>query len=478
MRLCAIWVPLRMIFMGEYAAKPLTEAYHMGKSLVLCALLLFSPFALFAQAATEHILHEGDSTYPAVTLEYCIDCALRAHPAMHQAFLDEEIARTNKAIAFSSWLPQVTLAANLQHYLELPTSFLRVNDVLTPIRTGVNNTSNPQLNATQTIFSNDALLANRTAHLYMRLQEEQTDINRRDVITRVIKAYYDVLLSTEKVNVYRQDTQRLRRNQADAYHRYLSGIADKVDYKQASIALNNSLTQLNGALENVQAAYAALRQCIGISADSPFRVVYDTGQILQQAEADTNASLHVERLPEYRQLQIAKQIQKATTSYYKTGFLPNLSAFYTYNNQYQNNNFNDLYKRAYPNSFLGLQLNVPLFTGFRRLENIHKSQLQEQRADADVYNLILSLYTQYRQALAAYKTNLYSYRIQAENRTMAREVYDIVKLQYNEGIKAYVEVTIAETDLQTSEINYQDALFELLKSRADLERAIGNILLP
>jgi outer membrane protein TolC len=58
---------------------------------------------------------------------------------------------------------------------------------------------------------------------------------------------------------------------------------------------------------------------------------------------------------------------------------------------------------------------------------------------------------------------------------MAREVYDIVKLQYREGVKAYLDVIVAESDLQTSEINYLNALFHLLESKIDLEKAMGDI---
>jgi outer membrane protein TolC len=58
---------------------------------------------------------------------------------------------------------------------------------------------------------------------------------------------------------------------------------------------------------------------------------------------------------------------------------------------------------------------------------------------------------------------------------MAREVYNIVMLQYREGVKAYLDVIVAESDLQTSEINYLNALFQLLESKIDLERALGDI---
>ena len=111
----------------------------------------------------------------------------------------------------------------------------------------------------------------------------------------------------------------------------------------------------------------------------------------------------------------------------------------------------------------------------RRLENIHKARLQEQRIDWDEVNLRLQIYTQYSQALASYKSNLYYLRQQGENVEMAREVYNIVKLQYSEGVKAYLDVIIAESDLQTSEINYLNALFQLLQSKVDLEKAMGDI---
>jgi outer membrane protein TolC len=116
-----------------------------------------------------------------------------------------------------------------------------------------------------------------------------------------------------------------------------------------------------------------------------------------------------------------------------------------------------------------------LFTGFRRNENVHKAQLQERRIDWDEVNLKLEIYTEYKQALANYKSNLYFLHAQGDNVKMAQEVYDIVKLQYREGVKPYLDVIVAESDLQDSEINYLNALFQLLESKIDLERAMGLI---
>ncbi len=411
----------------------------------------------------------------ALTLADCITFALKNQPAINQAGIGEDIAHTNNKIAFSSWLPQVSGAATLQHYFSLRTAFFNSNGTLTPFRSGVINNSVPQFNATQTIFNPDVLFALKASKLNTsnaRLENKATKIA---VKAEVTKAFYNLLLSLEQVNVYREDTARLSKNLSDAYHRYVSGINDKVDYKRASISLNNSRSRLNSAAGETQVRYAALKQLMGYPSDKTFTVRFDTAQLMQEIIADTNTTLRFEKRVEFQQLQTAKRLQHETTRYYRSSFLPSVSGYYNYVYEYQNNEFSDLYNQAYPYSFVGLQLNIPIFSGFRRLENIRKAKMQEQRTDWDEVNLKLAIYTEHTQALAGYKSNLYNLHIQAENTQMAREVYNIVKLQYSEGIKSYLDVIIAESDLQTAEINYLNALFSLLSSKIDLERAMGNI---
>jgi len=214
---------------------------------------------------------------------------------------------------------------------------------------------------------------------------------------------------------------------------------------------------------------------MGFPENKLFSVIFDTAQMLQDIYADTLAPLQIEKRIEYRELMTAKKMQQENTLYYKYGFLPSLNAFYNYNYEFESNNFSDLYSKAYPYSIFGLQLNIPIFSGMKRIDNIHKARLQEERIDWDFMNLRLSIYAQYKQAIAGYKSSLYYLHSQQENESMAREVYDIVKLQYREGIKTYLDVIVAESDLQTSEINYLNALFQVLESKIDLEKAMGNI---
>jgi outer membrane protein len=81
--------------------------------------------------------------------------------------------------------------------------------------------------------------------------------------------------------------------------------------------------------------------------------------------------------------------------------------------------------------------------------------------------------TQYAQALAVYKGNLSSYYSLKENVVLADDVYRTLDLQYRSGIKTYLDVIIAESDLRTTQLNYYNALFQLLQSKLDVAESVG-----
>ena len=58
-------------------------------------------------------------------------------------------------------------------------------------------------------------------------------------------------------------------------------------------------------------------------------------------------------------------------------------------------------------------------------------------------------------------------------RLLAREVYDISKIKYNEGVGSNLEVVEADAALIEAEINYLTALYDGLVAKVDLEKALG-----
>jgi len=97
------------------------------------------------------------------------------------------------------------------------------------------------------------------------------------------------------------------------------------------------------------------------------------------------------------------------------------------------------------------------------------------QATNDIRSYENTINTQYQNALSAYKSNLYNYFSLKENLSLASEVYNVIQLQYRSGIKAYLDVITAESDLRTAQINYYNALYQVLSSKIDVSQALGTI---
>jgi outer membrane protein TolC len=142
---------------------------------------------------------------------------------------------------------------------------------------------------------------------------------------------------------------------------------------------------------------------------------------------------------------------------------------------YGNDQFYDLYNKVTPTSLLGLKLSLPLFQGMNRQENLIKAKLQYQRFQLGMDYLKSEINSEYTLALSTYTGNLNELRIAKNNISIAKDIFNTVKLQYEKGIKAYLEVIVSETDLRTAELNYLNILFQVLSSKLDLEKASGDI---
>jgi len=168
-------------------------------------------------------------------------------------------------------------------------------------------------------------------------------------------------------------------------------------------------------------------------------------------------------------------LQQADVKYNKWAYLPSVTANAAYNLNYFNPRLDNLYSNNFPSSYAGLQVNLPIFQGTKRTQNIRMAELQLTRTDWDIINLQTAISTEYTQAIAAYKGYLNNYYVERENLGLARDVFNTIELQYRSGIKAYLDLITAETDLRTAQLIYSNALFQVLSSKLDVEKALGTV---
>lgn len=453
---CCVYLYLRM-----KKTKYLSATFVIGLTLIL-----HSP--IFAQTSI-------DSVSGPVSLKQCVEYALRNQPAARQASLDEQINERDIKIGLSSWLPQINSSGLYNYYFKGSPQAGASGANIPSGGESIRNLSTLGVTASQVLYNNDVLLASKTSKYSRLYYKQNTQSVQIDVISDVSKAFFDVLLSEKQLNITNEDITRLQRSLKDAFNKYQAGVSDKTDYKQATIALNNSIATRKQTQEAIKAKTAYLKQIMGVDAAKPIELAYDSSRYEQEAYIDTNQRLDVNNRIEYRLLQTNKVLRNINVNYYKYGFLPSISAVGSYNAAFLSHDFSDLYNKAYPTGYAGVTLSLPIFQGTRRLQNLSKAKLQVERADLDIENTQNSINTEYVQALAGYKSNYTSYQLIRENVELAKDVYKVVSLQYREGVKTYLDVIIAQSDLRTAELNYYNALFQLLSSKIDLQRSLGTL---
>ncbi len=432
----------------------------------LSFLILIPTSILFSQNK-----NEPDTLLQNATLHDCIQFAFENQPSIRQSLLDEQIAGQEIKSKLADWFPQLNFNFNFQHNYKLPTSIFQGNAV----HFGVINTSSADFSLTQTIFDRDVLLASSTAGEVRKQAEQSTINNKINLVIDVSNAFYGVLLSEQQVQLVNEDINRLKQSYNDAYFQYKSGTVDKTDYERAKIALNNAVAEKKHDEEQLKSANAGLKNLMGYPVNKELSLQYDTSKMEKEIYIDTTQQADYENRIEYKLLQTQLQLQKANLDYYYWSFLPSLSAFGNYNFTFQNDELSKLYNKSYPSEYVGLQLSFPIFQGGKRIQEIDQASLEVQRSEYDIVSLKNTINLQYTQAMAGYKSNLSNFNAAKENLKLAKDVYNTIELQYKAGVKSYLDVITAETDLRTTEVNYLNSLYQLLSSKLDVEKSLGTI---
>jgi outer membrane protein TolC len=310
----------------------------------------------------------------------------------------------------------------------------------------------------------------------VRLQaSQQTSNNKIEVVVNVSKAFYDVLATQQQVKVTNENIVRLERSLKDARAQYDAGVVDKTDYKRATIALNNASASKKTNEEALKAKTEYLKAVMNYPQASSLVIVYDNAALENEIVMDTLRPADYSRRIEYQVLQTQRRLLEANVKYNKWSYIPSLTANGVYNLNYFNNRFEKLYNNSYPNSYAGLTFAFPIFQGGKRKYNIQEAEWDLKRIDLGIVNLKNSFNAEYNSAMSNYKASLANYLAVKENVLLAQEVYDVIRLQYRSGVKTYLEVIAAETDLRTAQINYFNALYQVLSSKIDVQKSLGEI---
>ena len=499
-----------------WKARPRSAAGIPGRlATAALALLLFMAGAVPGLRAQE--VAPGESVTPSadqaevrvLDLEEALRLALDRNRDIRVARAGLEEAGERVSEAWGNVYPSVDFSASYTRNVSPQVSFLPARifnpdapeGTFTPIQFGADNSWQSNITLEQPIFEAQAFIGVGAAGRFQELQEEVLRGTTQETVTGVRTAYFDLLLAQEQVRLTRNSLERVRKSLDETRAMNEAGLASDYDVLRLEVEVANLEPNLRRARNAVTRSRRALALALDLENPAALRVEGSlaelklsdrsanseanrqllelTGRVLE--ETTDTAGLVVRALngrADVLQAEATVDLRHAELRVQQVEYLPRISLFGNYNIQAQQNGSPDFFgegnTRAYSRN-IGIQVSLPLFTGFRRdaTADRQRAVLRQARTQARVARdrartQVLDLLDQVEEA-----------RLRARGQELAveqaRRGFEISSAEYREGLGSQLQLTDAEVALRQSEFNYAQAVYDYLVARARLDQAVGDV---
>jgi len=423
------------------------------------------------------------------SLQDCINYAYEHQDSVVNAGLDVKSAEYKIRETKATGLPQINGSATFQDYLRPPTSVgpdfskgfgapTDPNAPLVPFPIGAvkyNNTYS--LQGTQLLFSGTFLVGLQAAKTYKELSQRSLVRSRIQTNVNVTKAYYQVLVSNEQIKLLDANIAQLKQQFDQTTQQNKQGFVEKIDVDRLAVQYNNLTTNRENVVRSLVLNYQLLKFQMGMPIQQEINLtdkLEDVHLEPQVNDANLDTTFYRKRV-EYNLLETNVKLNQLDVKSKKAAYLPTLSANGAFAAVYQENHTKYLYNHPYPYNYVGLSLNVPIFSGGQRLNQLKQSQVNVLKAQNDLANVKNALSLEASSAYISFNNSLQSLNSQKRSRELAAEVLRVSKIKYQQGVGSSIEVTQAQTDFENADNQYIQALYNALISKVDLDKAYGKI---
>lgn len=292
------------------------------------------------------------------------------------------------------------------------------------------------------------------------------------VLFSAIQAYYQLFAANASLEAAEATEQSTRKAFDAAAYRYEVGAAALGDKLQAQTTHAQAKVNRRTAVGNAQSALGALATVMGLkpSASMKFEPPSLSGPVMER-EKDVQELIELAKIsrPDLAAAEAQVKASEAGILQARAGSLPTLSLVgnYTY--------FETLGVSNISSWAIGVQVAMPLFTGFNNTYQIKSAeeQVEAQAANRDkleqsvAQDVWRSYYT-----LAATRENLANTQELLDSALQAEKV---ALGRYEEGVGNIVELLNAEANLANARYQYVQAHYNWRIGKAQLAQALGRL---
>ncbi|MBA5606826.1 TolC family outer membrane protein [Duganella sp. FT3S] len=330
--------------------------------------------------------------------------------------------------------------------------------------------NNYQVTLTQPLFNWASWQQYQQSKLVQAAAEASFAQAQQDLIVRVAQAYFDVLTAQDYLTATRAQKVATTEQLASAKRNFEVGTQTITDTHEAQAAydlvvaqefaaindLDNKRTALQVIIGQAPAELAPLRAGVTLAAPQPATMDPWVSSAEGQNYAVVGAQL---------QLEIAKRdIERNRSGHYPT---VNLVASNTHSNQTASTTANG--------NSIGVQWNVPLFSGFAVTSKVRESIALEDKARNDLEATRRVAAQGARQAFLGVNSGLAQVKALEAAEVSSKSSLDSNKLGYQVGVRINIDVLNAQKQLYATQQTLSKARYDTIMAGLRLKAAAGSL---
>ena len=431
---------------------------------VTCLSLLIFSGVSRAQQAQDSLI---------ISLDQAIEIALEESNSVKIADLTIEKSGYSKKGSYAALYPNITASGSYQRTIKKQIMAMDFGGQAMEIEVGKWNNVNAGISATMPLINAQLWQSLKLSALDVELAIEQARSSKISMIAQVKKAYYAVLLAQQVYDVYNDVYENASKNLERTEQNYNAGKTSEYEYLRAQVNVKNAEPNLYSSLMAIDLAIWQLKAVMGVDLNAKIGVQGDIDQykdvMLAYNLMDANTSL--ENNSSIIQFKMQQKQIEHTIKMTKYQYIPTLSASFSYNYLAMGDNFDF---KWYPYSVAGLSLNIPIFDGFSKHNNIRQYKATQDILELNLEDTERNLqiaFKNYENQIATYMKN---YSAAESTLEMAQRSYDIAEKMYQLGKATLLELNDAQLALVQAQLTMSQAVYNFMVTKASIDELAGN----
>lgn len=418
------------------------------------------------------------------SLKQAIDYAFKNSPNYLNAELEIQNSKYRKKEVLGVGLPQINSSVDLKDYIDIPTSLLPGQffgapaGTFIPVKFGTKYNATAGFSASQLIFSSDYIVGVKAAKELINLSTINVNRSKTELVSSVSKAYYNVVVNKERTKLLDANIIKLKKIFDDTKAFNQQGFVEQIDLERLEVQYNNLVVEKEKTDRLIGLSESLLKFQMGYKISEPIVLTDSLTFENNDVASLLSGKIDISKRADYQLLQSQQRLYQLDLKRQRLGYLPTVAAYgsYQYNAQRQKFDFTDGSQSWFKISLIGGTVNLNIFDGLQRHNRIQQAKIAVQKGENNLKNIELAAEIEATISEVTYQNAYASLQTQKRNMQLAQHVFDVSQKKYEQGVGSNLEITNAQTALKEAQTNYYNAVYDMIVSKIDFQKATGTLV--